>query len=267
MADVLAMSVPSTCAATPDEIAVLAAGTWQIRDTCKDGRPLERNVTKTGTAPDSKPALTVLYGDDAITVRQNACRYVSRYVLQATPAPQATTPLVPFRIKAAPKPRAPVTPATAAPAPATPGAPAPAAPAPVTSGAPAAPAPVIPAAPVTAPVVPASPVVPAVPPAPAPAQAAPPAAESPAAPVPAEAAAPDSYKPPKRRSLFGRTGEPAATPAPASPEASPQTSPPPSPAPAAPPPEAEPAPTGAPAPAPSPAPPATSAGEESDRPR
>lgn len=84
MADVLAMSVPSACLATPEGVAASAAGPWQVSDTCRDARPVERRLAR----PGQDPEVEVRYTGDAIVVTQKACRYTARYVLQgAGPSP------------------------------------------------------------------------------------------------------------------------------------------------------------------------------------
>lgn len=88
MADLLAMSVPSACSTSPDGVAVTTAGSWQLSDVCKDGRPVERRIAKPDAKPDARPEVTVLYGCDGIEVRQNSCRYNAVYILQnAVPPP------------------------------------------------------------------------------------------------------------------------------------------------------------------------------------
>ena len=90
MEDVLAMSVPSQCATTPNGETVATFDGWQVTDTCGDGRPLRRHIAKTDAKPGAESEVEVEYAADAIVVRQNRCRYTARYVLQASaPAPPA----------------------------------------------------------------------------------------------------------------------------------------------------------------------------------
>jgi hypothetical protein len=105
MADLLAMSVPSACATTPDGVAPSVAGKWSVRDTCHEGRPQLRQIGKT----DKDVDVEVVYGDDAILVRQKRCGYNARYVLQAA---NAVTPAAPGGVAPAP-PAGGVTPAAA----------------------------------------------------------------------------------------------------------------------------------------------------------
>ena len=84
MADVLAMSLPSACATTPDGMAVAAFDGWQVSDTCGNGRPVQRIIARADAKAGEEPEVQVEYRDDAIVVRQNDCRYNARYVLQAS---------------------------------------------------------------------------------------------------------------------------------------------------------------------------------------
>lgn len=86
MADVLAMSLPSSCLATPDGLAVSTAGSWEVSDACQDARPVQRRIAK----PGKEPEVVVDYTGDAIVVSQKTCRYTARYVFQgAGSAPAA----------------------------------------------------------------------------------------------------------------------------------------------------------------------------------
>jgi hypothetical protein len=86
MADVLAMSVPSACLNSPDGVAVSTAGEWEVRDTCKDARPVERGLAR----PGGEVEVEVRYSVEAVVVTQKACRYTARYVWQgAAPDPDA----------------------------------------------------------------------------------------------------------------------------------------------------------------------------------
>lgn len=86
MADVLAMSLPSSCLATPEGVAGSTVGTWEVSDACRDARPVQRRLAK----PGKEPEVVVDYTGDAIVVSQKTCRYTARYVFQgAAPAPVA----------------------------------------------------------------------------------------------------------------------------------------------------------------------------------
>lgn len=83
MEDVLAMSLPSRCAATAGPVAVSVAGGWQINDSCKAGRPTVRRIAR----PGARAEIEVSYASNWILVQQRRCRYNARYILQ-TSAPQ-----------------------------------------------------------------------------------------------------------------------------------------------------------------------------------
>jgi hypothetical protein len=85
MADVLAMSLPSSCLATPDDVAVSTAGDWEVSDACHDARPVQRRLAK----PGKEPEVVVDYTGDAIVVSQKTCRYTARYVFQGAGAAPA----------------------------------------------------------------------------------------------------------------------------------------------------------------------------------
>lgn len=82
MSDLLAMSVPSPCATSPDGVATATVGVWQLSDTCKDNRPVQRRLAK----PGGKEEIEIDYPGDAIVVHQQSCRYNARYVLQGAGA-------------------------------------------------------------------------------------------------------------------------------------------------------------------------------------
>ena len=154
MADVLAMSLPSSCATAPDGDAPSNFDSWKVVDTCSNNLPLKRTITKAESKPGETPAVEVEieYRPEAIIVRQKQCRYTAAYVLQVSaPIPgvdvkksdedaeaeEAATPAAtaPVAAPAAPAATPPATATPAAPA-ATP--PAPATPAPATATPPAA---------------------------------------------------------------------------------------------------------------------------------
>lgn len=83
MADLLAMSVPGSCLSAPDGVAVSTAGAWQVSDTCKDERAVERRLSR----PGKDPEVEVFYLGDSIVVTQKACRYTARYMFQGGPPP------------------------------------------------------------------------------------------------------------------------------------------------------------------------------------
>jgi hypothetical protein len=184
MADVLAMSLPSSCATAPDGDSPSNFDSWRVTDTCSDNRPVRRTIAKApakeGEAPDVE--VEIEYRAEAIVVRQKQCKYTAAYVLQASqPIPgvdvkKTDDDAAEDTAAAAPASAAPAAPAVPA-APAAPPAPAetvPAAPVPAAQpAAPAAPAPAAPS-PVAQPATPATPAAPAAPvspPAPAPAPA------------------------------------------------------------------------------------------------
>lgn len=83
MEDLLAMSVPSACATSPDGVTSLVVDKWELSDTCKDGRPLQRHIAKIGGAAE----VDIDYTGDAIVVHQLRCRYNARYILQGAGGP------------------------------------------------------------------------------------------------------------------------------------------------------------------------------------
>jgi hypothetical protein len=83
MEDVLAMSMPSRCAALGDPVTVTVTGDWQISDTCVRGSPIERRIAHPGAPAE----IEITYAKNAILVKQNRCHYGARYVLQATALP------------------------------------------------------------------------------------------------------------------------------------------------------------------------------------
>lgn len=148
MADLLAMSVPSGCAAGTDPVATTTVGDWLVSDTCGDARPAYRRISRAETGVE----LDIEYLSDSIVVKQHKCRYNARYVLQAS-APIVAAPAASAASAAAPVPAtsAPAAPAASPAAAATPAAPAKsgtatAAPSPAPSAAPAQPAKPVPAA-------------------------------------------------------------------------------------------------------------------------
>ncbi|HEY2773001.1 MAG TPA: DUF3261 domain-containing protein [Candidatus Binatia bacterium] len=93
MADLLAMSLPSGCAASAEAVATTTLEHWQVSDACLDSRPQQRRIErlpKPGDKPEKGPReeVEVNYDSDAITVSQKQCRYTARYVLQATLPPK-----------------------------------------------------------------------------------------------------------------------------------------------------------------------------------
>lgn len=112
MEDVLAMSVPSSCATSPESEVLAQWNGWDIRDTCHDSRPAQRHISRPG-----KPSeVEIEYGLDGITVRQQRCRYSARYVLQqAPPALPAAVVVAPVVVPPAPPVIAPATAPTATP--------------------------------------------------------------------------------------------------------------------------------------------------------
>jgi len=141
MSDVLAMSTPSTCSSTPDGLAAITFENWQISDTCSNGRPLKRQITRQPPSVEkgeTGPDVEVEYLEDAIMVRQHRCHYSARYVLQAS-APLAAPPAAPVKVPVV----TPTAKPAAAPGTAPVGAPS-AAPTVAPAAAPAAPAPAAP---------------------------------------------------------------------------------------------------------------------------
>ena len=186
MADVLAMSLPSQCSPSQDGVVPSVAGEWQVRENCKDGRPLDRKLTKDAAKADEKPDVFVVYQGDAITVNQHQCRYIARYVIEAAPLPVTEPPALPAPTAASPNVAPVAAPATV--------------PAPTPASAPATTAPAATATPAILPVTP----TPADPTAPVPAPTTAPVAVPPAA--PAETAVPPPATPqPKRprKSIWG----------------------------------------------------------------
>lgn len=86
MADVLAMSVPSSCATMPDGEAPSNFDAWKVVDTCKDNLPLKRTIAKAAGEDGKTPGIEVEieYRPEAIVVRQKQCKYVATYVLHAS---------------------------------------------------------------------------------------------------------------------------------------------------------------------------------------
>jgi hypothetical protein len=160
MADVLAMSLPSSCATAPDGDAPSNFDSWKVVDTCSNNLPIKRTIAKAAARPGETPSIEVEieYRPEAIVVRQKQCRYTAAYVLQVSaPIPgvdvkksdddaeteEAATPAATAPV-AAPAASGTTPPAATAPA-ATPPAPATTPAAPATTPAPPAP----PATPVT----------------------------------------------------------------------------------------------------------------------
>jgi hypothetical protein len=86
MADVLAMSLPSTCATMPDGESPSNFDSWKVVDTCGDNRPLKRTIAKAAARPGETPEVEVEieYRPEAIIVRQKQCKYTAAYVLHAS---------------------------------------------------------------------------------------------------------------------------------------------------------------------------------------
>lgn len=125
MADVLAMSLPSSCATAPDGESPSNFDSWRVTDTCADNRPVKRTIAKPPAKEGGSPVVEVEieYRPEAIVVRQKQCRYTAAYVLQASqPIPgvdvKKTDDDEPAEA-AAPATAAPAAPAAASPAPAT----------------------------------------------------------------------------------------------------------------------------------------------------
>jgi hypothetical protein len=86
MADVLAMSLPSSCATAPDGDVPSNFDSWKVVDTCSNNLPLKRTIAKAEAKAGETPAVEVEieYRPEAIIVRQKQCRYTAAYVLQVS---------------------------------------------------------------------------------------------------------------------------------------------------------------------------------------
>ncbi len=117
MADVLAMSLPSSCATSPDAVSTAAYDGWKVDDTCHNSRPQLRHFHRADAKEGAPPEIEIEYRENEIVVRQKKCNYISRYVLQtmarpaATPATGTTTTATPAAAAPAGT-AAPVAPAT-----------------------------------------------------------------------------------------------------------------------------------------------------------